>query len=59
MNGQAASLDIFFQICDLQLVHIPGELGSVHRVGVDFRIQAIPFRGGEFLNRHSAQGQAL
>ena len=32
------------EIVHFQLVHIPSELRAIYRVGVDFRVQAIPLR---------------
>ena len=59
LYGKAASLDFLRQVRDLQLVHIPGELASIHGVSVNLGVQPVTFRGGEFLDRHRPQGQAL
>ena len=59
LYGEAASLDFLRQVRDLQLVHIAGELASIHGVGVNLGVQPVTFRGGEFLDRHRPQGQTL
>ena len=59
LDGEPTPLDIFCQVIHLQSVVVTHQLRAVHRISVDFRVQSVPLRSGEFLNRHSAQGQAL
>ena len=59
LDGQPAPLNFLRQICNLQLIHIASELAAVHGVGVDLRVQPVPFWGGQLLDRHRAEGDAL
>ena len=59
LDGQAATHHVLSEVVHLQLVHIPGELGTVHRVGVDLCIQAVPLRGRELFYGDGAKRNSL
>ena len=59
LDGEPTPHHVLGKIVHFQLVHIPGELGTVHRISVDFRIQSVPLWCREFLYGDGTEGDSL